>query len=393
MDLNKHSTVCVIFFTACLLFIGSAVEAFAQEKDKSQTDESQADRAIERVIKNWLKRDSNSDGKIAKSELANWQKRFFDQADANKDGFLDRKELKPLAKRFQANNRNSRRKFKPISDQQFEKMLPDNVKLSPNIVYRTGHERWKLDLLTPTEKSEKPRAAIFFVHGGGWQSGDKRKMNFLTPAIEFAKEGYVCVLVNYRLMPEVPIKEIVGDVKCAVRWLRGHADKYSVDPQRFGAYGNSAGAHLVCMLGLCKKEANLEGDGPWQEHSSMVQAVCASATPTSFLISINNRSGKRPLQKSSDEDEEKERKAISPVAYAASDAPPMLLFHDTSDQTVLVKQSKVLAEAMKKANAKDFTLKIYDNKSGHGVMQRNIKETGPMRKKFFDRILKATDQK
>jgi acetyl esterase/lipase len=268
--------------------------------------------------------------------------------------------------------------------------VPDGVTFVGDIAYRPGESKaWRLDLAMPTGRGDEPRPAIVFVHGGGWRNGDKRAGNFLGPTLEFAAKGYVCITVNYRLLGEAPMPACMEDVKCAVRWLRAHAKEYNVDTKRFGAYGNSAGAHLVSMLGLCGPEAGLEGDGPWKEHSSMVQAVVASATPTNFLVPINNRQRQQTSSGNSRVGWTDElKKKMSPATYVRADVPPFLLFHSTSDQTVGVHQSDDFAKALREAGAKDITYKRYDDQSNHGVFGRHIKETGPAREAFFDRVLK-----
>ena len=282
--------------------------------------------------------------------------------------------------------------------------IPDGVKVLPDLAYREGHERWTLDLAMPAERGDKPRPAIVFVHGGGWRSGDKRRQPFLGPALEFATKGYVSITVNYRLLGHAPFPACIEDVKCAVRWLRAHADEYHVDPEWIGAYGNSAGAHLAAMLGVCPPSAGLEGDGPWQDHSSMVQAVVCSATPTSFLMAMNDRTprpgrpgepakgakqrkgqpggGRRRIQMS-----EELRRKISPMTYVSADAPPFLIIHDTADRTVSVRHADDFSKALEEAGAKDVTYLRFDEGFGHGVFARNIEVTGPAREAFFERTL------
>ncbi|SVC49737.1 uncharacterized protein METZ01_LOCUS302591, partial [marine metagenome] len=247
-------------------------------------------------VPNWLKTmDKNGDGKIAATEATGLMKRNFNRIDSNKDGALDKNELTQLANRLRRNNQNRQgnRRRTPTNEELLNS-APKDVVIEPDIAYRKGKsEAWKLDLVMPKAKSKEARAAIVFVHGGGWRSGDKRTGYFMRGAIEYAQKGYVCITVNYRLINEAPMPASIEDVKCAVRWLRANAKKYNVDPKKIGAYGNSAGAHLVCMLGLVKPKAKLEGDGPYQDQSSLVQAVCASATPTNFLLFDNRRKGQR----------------------------------------------------------------------------------------------------
>jgi acetyl esterase/lipase len=277
-------------------------------------------------------------------------------------------------------------------DAQVESRLPDGVTFVPNLAYRDGHERWKLDLVMPAEKGHSPRPAIVFVHGGGWRSGDKRKSNFLGPALEYAAKGYVCITINYRLSQHAPFPACVEDVKNAVRWLRAHAEEYNVDPDRIGAHGNSAGAHLVSMLGLAKEDAGLEGDGPYQDQSSLVQAVCPAATPADFLDWKNGQPigngqpGSIGLLAGPEDSFEARARRASPITHVSKDAPPFLLVHGDADKTVPVAQSDRLEKALKDAGAKDITYLRFKG-AGHGVFQQHQKETRPAMEKFFARTL------
>lgn len=364
--------------------------AQAPEKDKPSTGgEQQA---------GWLKQmDKNGDGKLAKDETTGLMLQFFDRNDGNKDGLLDKDELDTLAKRLAARGqrpgqqKQKRRRPQGPATEELLKNAPDDVTIVPDISYREGGSKaWKLDLVMPKEKGDKPRPGIVFVHGGGWSSGDKRAGIFLQGAISYAQKGYVCITVNYRLVGEAPFPACIHDVKNAVRWFRANAEKYNLDPDRLGAFGNSAGAHLVCMLGLVKKDAGLEGDGPYQDQSSLVQAVCAAATPTDFLLFGSGteqraRPGGRFAGMSAKEIEELARKS-SPISHVRKDAPPMLLFQGTKDNTVNVKHSDTFVEALKKAGAKDVTYHRIDG-AGHGVFNQHKDKSGPAMEKFFARVL------
>lgn len=374
----------------------------AQQNQRRQNQNRPGGNSIPGQVARWLSGDANEDGKLAKSETEGRLKQNFERVDTDKDGFLQRRELQALATRLARNanrarpNNRTRPNQAEVSDEALRKMAPEGVTVLANIAYREpsddvpGSQRWRLDLAMPKDRGEQPRPAVVFVHGGGWRSGDKRRSSFLTPALNYAANGYVTVTVNYRLLSHGPLSNCVEDVKCAVRWLRAHADDYNVDPERIGAYGNSAGAHLVSMLGLCPKSAGLEGDGPWQDESSNVQAVCASATPTSFLSPMNSRvrtsqnnGAQNGVMQMSDEMKAK----VSPITYVSAEAPPFLLVHEASDRTVNVSQSDQLVEALKKAGATDVTYMRYEDGTGHGTFNANQKETKPAMRKFFDRVL------
>lgn len=341
-------------------------------------------------IKRWLQMDKNGDGKLTKNESTGLMKRFFDRNDANKDGFLDRQELRALQQRLSRNRgrqpqNNNRNRQSGMSTDQLLKTVPDGVVVEPDIAYRPGESKaWKLDLLRPKKDSDKPRAGIVFVHGGGWRSGDKRTGTFLRGAIEYAQKGYVCITVNYRLTGEAPFPACIEDVKCAVRWFRANAGKYNLDPNRLGAYGNSAGAHLVSMLGLCRADAGLEGDGPYQDQSSLVQAVCASATPSNLGLFRRNPQGDNRFKGKEDE-----RAAMigncSPITHVGQHAPPFLLIHGTADRTVDVKHGDILVAGLKNAGVDVTYLRIEG--SGHGVYNEHSDRTKPAMEKFFARTL------
>jgi acetyl esterase/lipase len=273
------------------------------------------------------------------------------------------------------------------SDEQVQSRIPKGVTFIPNLAYRDGHERWKLDLAMPSDQGDTPRPAIVFIHGGGWRNGDKRKSNFLDPALEYAAKGYVTITVNYRLTSHAPFPACIEDVKNAVRWLRAHSDEYNVDPDRIGAHGNSAGAHLVSMLGLAKEDAGLEGDGPHQDQSSLIQAVCPAATPTDFLDWKNDQPIVPGYLGKSDDDFNKLARNCSPLTHVSADAPPFLLVHGDADSTVPVEQSDRLEKALKDAGATDITYLRFKG-AGHGVFQQHQKETHPAMEEFFARTLK-----
>ena len=323
----------------------------------------------EQRIENWLRiQDADKDGRISLDESTGQMKSNFRRIDANNDSHVNREELGALAEQL-SRNQAARRTPQLITDDQVRQRAADGVLLELNIPYREGHELQNLDLAMPEAEPDNPRPAIVVVHGGGWVRGDKRNANFVELMLDYAARGYVAINVNYRL--DRTKRPCVEDVKSAVRWLRAHAGKYNVDPNRIGASGNSAGAHLVAMLGLSHGEKRLDS-GPWQEHSSAVQAVAASATPTRPNVPGGT---------------EADKTLIAPMTYVSADAPPFLLFHEASDSTVNVSNSDDFVAALKEAGATDVIYKRYTDGSGHGVFRANLEETAPEMMRFFARAL------
>ena len=270
-------------------------------------------------------------------------------------------------------------------------LAAQNIASELDIAYDTRSPKQKLDLFYQEQESDALRPGIVMVHGGGWRGGDKGAGMWRQLPIAFARRGYVAISVNYRLTDEAPSPAQIHDVKASVRWLRANAGRLHLDPDRIGAYGNSAGAHLVSMLGLARPSDGLEGEGPHREHSSLVQAVLASATPTDFSpwLESNQYPGSAldPLFAGPDETKAERVRQASPISYVRADAPPFLLIHGTADRTVPIAQSQRLVDALRKAGAKEVRYMMFDSE-GHGVFQSQQLLTHPAMFAFFDAALR-----
>src|SRR5262249_23615221 len=111
--------------------------------------------------------------------------------------------------------------------------------------HRVGKDTLTLDVARP-ERGEGPFPAVIFLHGMIGQG----KPGVVPLAKRLAQKGYVGVAVAFRHRPEQPFPGAIEDAKCAIRWLRAHARKYRIDPDRIGVVGYSAGGGLACLLGL-----------------------------------------------------------------------------------------------------------------------------------------------
>jgi acetyl esterase/lipase len=174
-----------------------------------------------------------------------------------------------------------------------------------------------------------------------------------------------------------------------VRWLRAHADEYKLDANHFGAWGASAGGHLVALLGTAGDAKDLEGDGGNADVSSKVQAVCDFFGPSDFL-KISNPDSKAggALQKlfgGRVADHQDEAKAASPVTYVTADDPPFLIMQGTNDQLVNPEQSHELYDALKKAGV-EAKLEMIEG-AGHGGPQFLEPQRARMIIDFFEKHL------
>jgi arylformamidase len=112
-----------------------------------------------------------------------------------------------------------------------------------------------LDVYAPENAKGLP--VVFWIHGGGWQAGDKREAHAKPQA--FVDKGYVFVSTNYRLLPKVDMEAIVRDVAKAIRWVHDHIAEYGGDPNRLIVTGHSAGAQLAALL--CTDDRYLKSEG------------------------------------------------------------------------------------------------------------------------------------
>ena len=156
------------------------------------------------------------------------------------------------------------------------------VELKEDVVYGTGAgDQLKLDLAKPREAKE-PLPGILFIHGGGWQAGNKKV--YRQAIQEFAANGYIVGSVGYRFAPKHRTPAQIEDVKCAVRWMRANAKDLNLKPEKIGAIGASAGGHLATMLGVMDSSDGCEGEGGCSEHSSKVQCVVNYFGPTNLTV-------------------------------------------------------------------------------------------------------------
>lgn len=234
-----------------------------------------------------------------------------------------------------------------------------------------GHERQKLDLYLPSETISEPLALIIWVHGGAWMSGSKD----YCPARPLLEQGYAVASINYRLSQHALFPAQIQDCKAAVRWLRAHASEYELDPKRFGAWGASAGGHLVALLGTTGDVEEFDV-GENLDQSSRVQAVCDFFGPTNFAKmsafpsemnhdapdSPESKLIGGPVQKMPDE-----VRQADPITYVTKDDPPFLIVHGDMDPVVPHNQSELLLVALEKAKVPVTLYTVKDG--GHGGFQ------------------------
>jgi acetyl esterase/lipase len=206
-----------------------------------------------------------------------------------------------------------------------------------------AHARQRLDIYAPRQQAG-PAPVLVFFHGGSWRSGDKADYEFLGAA--FAARGFLTVLPNYRLVPEVRFPDFVEDCARAVRWTVDHATEHGGNGRRIVFAGHSAGAYNAIMLALDAHYLQEAGVEP-----THIRGAAGLAGPYDFLPfdveATRDAFGQAP-----------EPAITQPVHFARADAPPLLLLWGEDDATVGQRSVQGLERAMRSAGGGVAT-KIY----------------------------------
>ena len=120
-------------------------------------------------------------------------------------------------------------------------LLKADIAVDRDVPYAgTDNRRQRLDIYLPKKPRSKKLPVVVFIHGGGWQAGDKTIG--ATALVPLVRTGdYAGVSVGYRLTDEASWPAQIYDCKAAIRWVRANAEKYGFDPDRIGVWGKSAG--------------------------------------------------------------------------------------------------------------------------------------------------------
>lgn len=204
------------------------------------------------------------------------------------------------------------------------------------------NERQTLDVYAPTEGKDHP--IVFWIHGGGWQVGDKSEVQAKPRA--FVDNGFVFVSTNYRLLPKVTIKQMTEDVAKAIRWIHDHAQEFGGDPDTIFVMGHSAGAQLAALI--CTDERYLKAEGL----SPSILKGCVPVDGDTYDVPLQiategERAAKSHAQKFGDQKSQKELSAVTYVAKGKS-IPPFLILH-VADHPETTRQAQRLANVLREA--------------------------------------------
>jgi acetyl esterase/lipase len=202
-------------------------------------------------------------------------------------------------------------------------------RVASGLPYGEGPRRM-LDVYAPPGAKDRP--VIVFFYGGSWNTGERARYSFLGRAL--AARGFVTVVPDYRLVPEVTYPGFVEDGAAAVRWVRENAKNYGGDGERIVLAGHSAGAYIAAMLAV---------DGQWLgPDRAAVRGLAGLAGPYDFapftVASSQAAFGRWPKPAET-----------QPVTHADASAPPALLLTGADDTIVRPRNSDALAARLRAA--------------------------------------------
>lgn len=234
----------------------------------------------------------------------------------------------------------------------FDTVMPkdsESRRIAADIAYGDGPRR-RLDVYAPISATKRPLPVIVFIYGGSWANGMREGYGFAARAL--AAAGFITIVPDYRLVPEVYFPGFVEDCAAAVRWTRAHAKDYGGDPDRIVLVGHSAGAYNAAMLALDPEFLGRD--------RAAIRGFAGMAGPYDFLpldgAVSRTTFGRWPRPEQT-----------QPIHYADASAPPMLLLHGQEDDTVWPKNSINLDRKLRSVGVSS-QIKLYPDLGHVGIV-------------------------
>ena len=269
----------------------------------------------------------------------------------------------------------------------FNVLIPESGFRTTRDIAIGTNVRSKLDVYTPNiapniapnnpqNAAAAPKPVVVFFYGGAWETGDKGSYLFVAEAL--TSRGYVVVVPNYRVYPEVVFPAYMDDAAQAVKWTFDNIDRYGGDPARVFVMGHSAGAQLAALVAYDAKYLDRAGID-----RSRIKGVVSLAGPLDFLpLTEAKLEFIFPLPV---------RAASQPINFITGKEPPSLLLHGESDTRVGIHNSRNLATRINERGGSVET--TYYPGMGHvGIL---LALSAPLRdgKTVLDRVAKFIDER
>ena len=248
-----------------------------------------------------------------------------------------------------------------------------DVNISSDVVY--GH-KFGMALTFDVFQPEKERngAGVLFLVSGGWYSNwapPEKSLGLFKPLTD---KGFTVFAVRHGSSPKFSIPEAVEDVRRSVRFIRLHAERFDVDPERLGVFGMSAGGHLSLMLGTASDEGDASSQDPVLQASNRVSSVVALVPPTDLRIAVwespESLSAYKGFPALDLPMEEAAR--YSPLLHVSSDDPPIMVISGGKDKLVPIKHTELIRTAFEKHHVV-HEIVIFEQ-AGHGFEKDDFQQ-------------------
>jgi len=253
-----------------------------------------------------------------------------------------------------------------------------------------------MDVFVPKEKANG--LGIIDVASGAWYSDRGKIRDHMRAQIYqiFCAHGYTVFAVRPGSRTRYTAREMDQHIKLAIRYVKGHATEYKINPDRLGLTGASAGGHLATLATISPEDGDADAKNPLQRHDTRVKATAVFFPPTDFLdwggkladmnylgnlLYVGGAKGR------TDEEIKEAARAISPVYSVKAPAQvPFLFIHGDEDKVVPLQQSQKMAEAI--TNAGGSAELIVKKGGGHAwlTMSEEVKTMAD----WFDKHLAET---
>lgn len=285
-----------------------------------------------------------------------------------------------------------------LRDQWFEKgEIPEIAKMDQDVVYGMYSG---LALLMDVYYPHQPNGhGIIQISGSGWTrplgydaTQLKHSPHVPNEARSLLAAGYTVFAINHRAAPRFQYPAQVADVQRAVRFVRHHAVRYKIRPDRIGAIGGSSGGHLVSMLGVLNGDENRMDQDAINLESGKVQCVIAVEAPSDFIEwdggehFLGVRYKERITAKSMEN-----RLAIeaSPVTHVSRDDPPILLVHGDADEDVPFRLSELFYQRLTEASVTSRLIRVPGGTHAFQFFDKRPKDLDEIYIGWFDQHLRG----
>jgi acetyl esterase/lipase len=274
------------------------------------------------------------------------------------------------------------------------------LRVEKGVTYATvDGARLQLDIAVP--KDGGPYPAVVCFHGGAWRGGSRSDLSRPSrdkdekpgPSVieAIAARGYAVASVGYRLAPACRFPAQLDDARAAVRFLRANAAKFNLDPDRVGALGFSAGAHLALLLGTVGTDAESEDGDSTAGTDARVGCVVSFFGPTDLSLyaaspGLEDAFMVPFLGKACKTDPEVYKRA-SPIERVSPAAAPVLMIHGTADFVVPIVHSERMLRKLRDAGVTAELIPVRGG--GHGWVGETAVRTLDDATRFLDKHLKV----